>query len=241
VDFDWTPLTWGPLLTLVPAGAGAGYTLDVPRMCLSPDGSGRVSGGLLSWLGIPLLVAGVAAGAIALGLWMGTLEVGGPLGVRPARDRPEPSAVTLRAELPASAAAIDPFGDDDELSTNATLAVDGDLATIWRSEDYFDGTLGKPGIGLVLDLGRERRALGLRLWTPHPGFTFRVAVGDDPEALLDALGDPTVASEVTRVPLQAWGRYVLVWITSVVATGDGNRAEVAEARVIVPDAGGTDA
>lgn len=197
--------------------------------------------GLLSWLGVPLLIAGMAAAAIALGLWVGTLEVGGPLGVRPRHEATAPAEVSLRAEQPVSAVAIDPFGDDSELSSNAPRAVDGDLDSLWRSEDYFDGELDKPGIGLILDLGRSRRVLGLRLWTPHPGYGLQVAVGDDPDALIGGLGERTTAESLTRLDLQESGRYVLVWITSVVPTGDGNRAEIAEVRVVVPVVGGSDA
>jgi serine/threonine-protein kinase len=192
-------------------------------------------GGILSWLGLPLVVLGVAAAAVALGLWAGTIEVGGPLGIRPSRDEPAPAEVTLRAERPGSAAAIDPFGDGTELSANAPRAVDGHPTTLWRSEDYFDGELGKPGIGLVLDLGRTRHVVGLRLWTPHPGYTFQVAVGEDPDALVEDVGAAEIAAPLTRLTLDATGRYVLLWITSVVPTGDGNRAEVAEARVVVAE------
>jgi len=142
--------------------------------------------------------------------------------------------VTLRAERPVAAIAVDPFGDGTELSSNALLGVDGDPATLWRSENYFDGELGKPGIGLILDLGQTRSIVGLRLWTPHPGYSFRVAVGDDPDALVAGVGEAQIAGSLTRIPLDASGRYVLVWITSVVPTGDGNRAEVAEVRIVVP-------
>jgi serine/threonine-protein kinase len=207
---------------------------------LEPPASAK-AGGLLSWVGVPLLIAGVAAAAIALGLWVGTLEVGGPLGIRPTRETPEPVEVTPRAERPVSAVAIDPFGDDAELSANAPLAVDGDLATLWRSEDYFDAELSKPGVGLVLDLGRTRRILGLRLWTPHPGYAFQVAVGDDPDALVAGVGETEIAEPLTRISLDGTGRYLLVWITSVVPAGDGNRAEIAEVRVVVPVLEGSDA
>jgi putative peptidoglycan lipid II flippase len=128
---------------------------------------------------------------------------------------------------------IDPFGDGDELSSNAVLASDGDPETAWRSENYFDGVLGKPGVGVVLDLGRTREVLGLRLSTPHPGYAFHLAVGDDPDALIDAVGPSVTAAERTWVPLEATGRYVLVWITTVVPTTDGNRAEIGEAEVVV--------
>jgi hypothetical protein len=191
---------------------------------------------LFTWIGVPLVVAGIAIASIALGLWMGKLEVGGPLGIRAAPD--EPAAVEIPPVLirPASVGVIDPFGDGYELSSNAGLADDGDLQTAWRSENYFDGELGKPGLGLLLDLGARHEVLGVRLWTPHPGFRFRLAVGDDPDALIDEVGSEVTSTSLSRVPLRGGGRYVLVWITSVVPVDDGIRAEVAEVRVVVRSA-----
>ena len=191
---------------------------------------------LFTWIGVPLVVAGIAIASIALGLWMGKLEVGGPLGIRAAPD--EPAAVEIPPVLirPASVGVIDPFGDGYELSSNAGLADDGDLQTAWRSENYFDGELGKPGLGLLLDLGARHEVLGVRLWTPHPGFRFRLAVGDDPDALIDEAGGEVTSTSLSRVPLRGAGRYVLVWITSVVPVDDGIRAEVAEVRVVVRSA-----
>jgi Protein kinase domain len=200
----------------------------------APD-EGRATS-LLTWIGVPLVVAGIAIASIALGLWMGKLEVGGPLGIRAAPD--EPAAVEIPPVLirPASVGVIDPFGDGYELSSNAGLADDGDLRTAWRSENYYDGELGKPGLGLLLDLGARHEVLGVRLWTPHPGFRFRLAVGDDPDALIDETGSEVTSTSLSRVPLRGAGRYVLVWITSVVPVDDGIRAEVAEVRVVVRSA-----
>jgi serine/threonine-protein kinase len=188
---------------------------------------------LFTWIGVPLVVAGLAIIAIALGLWMGKLEVGGPLGIRAAPDEPGPVEIPPELIRPVSVGAIDPFADGDEHSSNASLADDGDLETAWRSENYFDGELGKPGFGLVLDLGERREVLGLRLWTPHPGFRFRLAVGDDPDALVGDAGAEVTSTSLSRVSLRGAGRYVLVWITSVVPVDDGIRAEVAEVRVVV--------
>jgi serine/threonine-protein kinase len=188
---------------------------------------------LLTWIGVPLVVVGIAIVAIALGLWMGKLEVGGPLGIRAAPD--EPAAVEVPPALirPVSVGAVDPFGDGDEHSSNAGLADDGDLQTAWRSENYFDGELGKPGFGLLLDLGERQEVLGLRLWTPHPGFRFGLAVGDDPDALADEVGSEVTSTSQTRISVRGAGRYVLVWVTSVVPVDDGIRAEVAEVLVVV--------
>lgn len=192
----------------------------------------RGSGGILGWLGIPIAIAGVVAAAIAIGVLLRAFDVGG---LDPSDEPPPAGAPKVPPEVvrPVTVEVIDPFGDGDELSSNAVLVSDGNPETAWRSENYFDGVLGKPGIGIVLDLGRTREVLGLRLSTAHPGFDFQVAVGDDPDQLIGAVGPATSASERTRVLLEGSGRYVLVWITSVVPTADGNRAEIGEADVVV--------
>jgi hypothetical protein len=210
-----------------------GRSVEADLVDVSEEGR---SADLLTWIGVPVVVVGIAIAAITLGLWMGKLEVGGPLGIRPAPDEPAPVETPPTVVRPASVQAVDPFGDGGELSSNAGLADDGDLQTAWRSENYYDGELGKPGLGLLLDLGARREVLGLRLWTPHPGFRFGVAVGDDPDALIDEVGGEVTATSLSRVPMRGAGRYVLVWITSVVPVDDGNRAEVAEVRVVVRNA-----
>jgi eukaryotic-like serine/threonine-protein kinase len=191
---------------------------------------------VFAWIGVPVIVVGLAIVLITLGLWLGELEVGGPLGIRPAAPKPSPAVETPVSVRPLAVTAIDPFGDGSELSANAGLAADGELSTAWKSEDYFDGELGKPGIGLLLDLGQSVEVDGVRLSTPYPGFTFGVTAGDDPNALVDQVGDTVTSTASTRVGLQGAGRFVLVWITSVVPVDDGTRAEVAEVRVVVPAA-----
>jgi hypothetical protein len=47
------------------------------------------------------------------------------------------------------------------------------------------------------------------------------------------LGSPITANLETRGSLTASGRYVLVWITTVVPVEDGSRAEIAELEVTV--------
>ena len=135
--------------------------------------------------------------------------------------------------IPASAFTFDPFGDDSENDSNVALAIDGDRSTAWRSENYFDGSLNKDGVGVVFDLGERRDVSGFLLRTPNPGFLFHVALGDDPDQLVDSVGEANTAQEETRGALTGSGRYVLVWITTVVQTDDGNRAEIAEFRVVV--------
>jgi hypothetical protein len=200
---------------------------------------GRPRGWLRGWVGVPILIALVAVAAIAVGLWIGRLEVGGPLGVRPADDEPPAETPQAAPELlrPVAVAILDPPpGDGAENDSTAPDAIDGDPATAWRSENYFDADLHKPGIGIVFDLGTSRTVTGFRLRVPTAGFTFHVAVGDDPAVLIGAVGPAIVASTETRGELGGSGRYVLVWITSVVPTDDGNRAEIAEFTAVIEPA-----
>jgi hypothetical protein len=193
-------------------------------------------GWLGTWLGVPIAIVVVALATTGVGLWLGRLEVGGPLGIRPADERSASSAVadavpTEEPVQPASASVFDPFGDQSENDSTAPLSIDGDPASAWRSENYFDGRLNKDGVGVVFDLGQSRDVVGFRLSTPHPGFLFQVAVGDDPATLLEGLSDVHTADLDTRGSLTGSGRYVLVWITTVVDVGDGNRAEIGEFEV----------
>jgi hypothetical protein len=190
-----------------------------------------------AWLGVPLAIVAVAAAVIAAGLLIGPLEVGGPLGIRPAEEpaaTPEPAAASPRPLRPVAVTVLDPFGDGGENDDAAPLTLDGDLTTAWRSENYFDDSLNnKPGVGLLFDLGQARDVVGFRLSAPHAGYEFHLAVGDDPAALVEAIGAAHVAEAETEGQLPGTGRYVLVWITTVVPTPDGNRAEIAEFSVTI--------
>jgi hypothetical protein len=191
-----------------------------------------------TWLAVPALVALAAGLAIILGLWLGALELGGPLGVRPPGDRPGSSAADRPIAVEHTTVVDPPPGDGTENDDLLQLATDGDPSTAWKTSNYYDGDLNKPGVGLRFDLGRDVVITGIRLWTPSPGWTFQLEIGDEPSALPTTHGAQTFTStSVDRVRLApTTGRYVLLWITSVVPTEDGNRAEVAEFEPIGRDA-----
>jgi hypothetical protein len=207
----------------LPASASDGAVFEVSRFEW-----------LRTWVAAPFAIGAVAVAVIVFGLWVGRLEVGGPLGIRPAERDPGGLAErTTEVIRPASATTVDPFGDGSENDSTAPNAVDGDPATAWRSENYFDGSLHKQGVGLVFDLGERRHVTAFRLVAPTPGYVFHVAIGDDREALIGGAGAPYVAEADTRGQHVGSGRYVLVWITTVVPVSDGIRAEIAEFRVVV--------
>jgi len=189
-----------------------------------------------TWIALPLAVAVLAGVVLGAGLRLGRLELGGPVGVRIEDEAPQETTSSSAEVDVASITVVDPPPGDGVENDDALLAVtDGDPTTVWRSENYYDGTLNKPGVGLVLDLGRERTVTGFRLSTPSPGFAFSLLVGDDPITMVEhASGSPAYTAPDARRGLgPRTGRYVVVWITSVVAAPDGgNRAEVSDVRVI---------
>lgn len=184
-----------------------------------------------TWLAVPLLVLIVAGAAVGVGLWMGRLEVGGPLGIRIEHGKASPAPATVALRI-ARVSSFDPDGDGAENDGAVGYAADGVPSTVWQSEDYFDGRLNKAGVGLLFDLGARRAVTGFRLSTPSPGFHFAVAVGDDPPTLPRAVGPTFAATGDLRETIEpAMGRYVLLWFTTVVPTSDGNRVVVGEFRV----------
>jgi hypothetical protein len=216
--------------------AQVGDGMSMPGRPMAPGAaSARRPSLFRTWLAVPLLVAVLAVGAGVAGLSFGRLELGGPVGIRLREESPSPSPVPRVLSFASDPQTFDPFGDGQENDAGAPLATDGDPSTAWKSENYFDGQLHKPGVGLLFDLGSARTVTGFRLSTPFPGFDFKVSVGSDPSAMAErARGTTYTARDDAPVMLDRpqRGRYVLLWITSVVPVDDGNRAEVAEFRVL---------
>jgi hypothetical protein len=188
-----------------------------------------------SWMLVPLLLVLLAATAIVIGVLAGRLELGGPLGVRA---KPHTQSTETPTGAPSGHAldiagvrAFDPFGDGQEHGELAHDAIDGNPDTFWETENYNQTDFGglKPGVGLLFDLGSSRTVTGFQLETPNPGFHFEVRVGDDPAQLQTQAGPAFVARSPIRRSIDPTdGRYVLVWITEVVPTADGNRATIGE-------------
>jgi eukaryotic-like serine/threonine-protein kinase len=217
--------------------AAALSRLDVPAepapLPAAVPAPGPRAGVFRSWMLIPLIAVLTAALAIAVGLLVGALQVGGPLGIE-AKKTENPSA-SGGAVRPVSVTAFDPLGDGSENDDEAHLAADGDPQTFWQSENYRQLDFGglKPGLGLLFNLGRRPATVtGFRLLTPFPGFRFQIRVGNDPTALENAAGPSFIARRSMRESTpEARGQFVLLWMTDVVPTATGNRDTVAEFKV----------
>ncbi len=139
--------------------------------------------------------------------------------------------------VPLSATAAhdyNPFGTGPENRDQVANVVDGDPNTTWSTEQYYDGTLKKPGgVGLGLYLDAAPRVLGraLEIQTPTPGFAAQVYVADRIEML--PYGNSTPLAERgwqgpvgasgsvhdgERIALSLSGhphRYYLLWISAL--------------------------
>jgi hypothetical protein len=138
-----------------------------------------------------------------------------------------------------TATAYDPSGDDSEHDEEAELAVDGDAATSWPTEEYDTGSFQKDGVGLVLAPAEAVPARGLDLSTSTPGFDVTI-YGSDSSVVPDSVdsGWTQIASEEAvegkgRIDLDSAGSdfsNYLIWITTL--PGKENKVEIREAQLL---------
>lgn len=167
---------------------------------------------LLSVLAVLALVGGVVA-------YLSTRTEKG------AGTPPTPKAAPgLRAVTLASDAAndYDPEGDMQESPSAPQNTVDGNPSTQWdteRYEDGFDG-VGKSGVGVFVDAGREVPARALKVTSSTPGFTAAVYgsnnVPKDIEGWTRVSAPATVDEDQTiRWKSDRPYRRYLLWITKL--------------------------
>jgi eukaryotic-like serine/threonine-protein kinase len=135
----------------------------------------------------------------------------------------------------AAAHDYNPFGTGPENRDLIGNVVDGDPNTTWSTEQYYDGTLAKPGgvgLGIYLDAAPRVLARALEIQTPTPGFAVQIYVGDHPQLELGygnstpllqrgwqgPVGKSAYVHSGERIPLALDGRahrYYLVWLTTL--------------------------
>jgi serine/threonine-protein kinase len=134
-----------------------------------------------------------------------------------------------------AAHAYNPFGTGPENRDQVDNLVDNDPNTTWSTEQYYDGTLRKPGgvgTGVYLDAAPGLAAKAVAITTPTPGFALQIYVANridlnypyGSSAPLSARGwqGPVGSSAHVvsgeRVPLALGGvayRYYLLWLTGL--------------------------
>ncbi len=188
-----------------------GATAIVPPRPCRPRPQRRRSGA--PWLPIALaaLLAAAAVAAAAIAWRHSHDSAGGKPHVTP------PAQVHL-----AGVGAFDPFGGDGEHDSEAPLATDGDPESAWTTQQYHDTpSLGKPGVGLVLDARRQVTLSQLGIATDTPGFTAEIRAGDSRGGPFHAVSAAKTVDGNTFFDLHdATARYFVVWITRLSSSYD---------------------
>ncbi|MGG5259010.1 protein kinase family protein [Phycicoccus avicenniae] len=133
---------------------------------------------------------------------------------------PEPLAI-LKVE------AYDPEGDGAENNSTTPKTYDGDTSTGWSSENYRTDAFGglKKGLGLVVDLGPNKKPQNVRLVIPQR-VDLEVYVG--PDAGLEGakkIGTKADAQGTVDLPVPAdvTGQYIIIWYTGLHPDDQGKR------------------
>jgi serine/threonine-protein kinase len=142
------------------------------------------------------------------------------------------------------AVAYNPDGLDGDTSQNdpeAGLAIDGNPTTAWTTEQYYAGTLGKPGVGLYLNASPGTAARKLAIDTATPGWSTTIYASDQPPSAssfntgwVKVGGAPSVAKaqQLTLSTGTTKYRYYLVWITKLPAKA--NAVSINEVTLYAP-------
>jgi hypothetical protein len=178
------------------------------------------------WVVPPALIAGVGVAA-----W----TVGSNLGKVPGEDRTNQVAAAPRPakaskvgthrvwSTPPTVSSFDPNGDGAEDPGGVGLAVDDDPSTAWSTDIYHGNThFGglKPGVGLLIDLGKPKRVDTAKLQLSAAGADLQLRAGDAAPHSADDLtlvASASTAKPSTRMTLTkpTTARYWLLWITAL--------------------------
>jgi serine/threonine-protein kinase len=111
-----------------------------------------------------------------------------------------------------------PPGDGEEHDDEAALATDTSPSTYWKTQDYKSSlaSLGKRGVGVVLDAGRSVTMHQVTVTTDTPGFTAEIQAGDSATGPFHTVsGSKVVAGQATFDLQDAHAQYFVVWITNL--------------------------
>lgn len=230
-----------------PAFSGIGEVVDALAAAVVPEadpGAPR-HGRTAVRVGSVVVGATAALGIGALGI---SLILG--MGASPLTST-RPAATTTGAPPSASGAAatnggervipvvsvrdFDPYGDNREENPRlARLAVDDSPSTAWRTVRYKTADLsGKPGVGLLVDLGAPRPVSVVELRLVGNGTDLSLRASDDPTLAPEkfrSMAEVTGAGDtlVLRVSSPVTTRYLLVWLTQLPSEGSSYQGGVSD-------------
>jgi serine/threonine-protein kinase len=187
----------------------------------------RIRHPVRSLIALAVLI-GIVAGVLALAAGQTHRGVGGAAG-----SGAHSGLVPIQLSQTA-AHGYNPFGTGPENRDQVQNLVDNDPNTTWSTEQYYDGTLRKPGgtgLGVYLDAAPGVAARAVTITTPTPGFAIEVYVADGVEEELSYGSSTTLAGRGWHGPVGASAhvvsgqripiavqrpyRYYLIWMTAL--------------------------
>ena len=132
-----------------------------------------------------------------------------------------------------------PEGNGEENGDLAALAVDGDPSTAWQTMTYYGNPqlgLLKPGVGLVVDLGRQQEVSSVRLTLQGRPYNLEILAAPEGSSAPSDVGSLRQVASANgaggRVTLDfrqpVTTQYLVVWLTSLPPVEGGYRGRVAE-------------
>ena len=151
---------------------------------------------------------------------------------------PVPSSSAVGTSLPIVAISeFNPFGTATESNDPPTLAADGNPVSAWRTAKYKTATLdGKPGVGLLIDLGTPRPVSSVTFILVGNGTDLELRGGNfaptNPAQFALILKVTGAGQQIElRAPSPVTVRYLLVWLTKLPVGDQGYVGGVAEVSV----------
>ena len=156
--------------------------------------------------------------AIMLLLVAAAAIVAGVIGLRGSKNTPAGKHVTAGTVVPLiGVGTSDPAGDGEH-DADVPKATDGDPSTYWYTQSYYDGggSLGKPGVGIVVAAPRRTAVKSVTVTTDTPGYTAEILVGGSPAGPFVADSSSQTVNARTTFALQGrTARFYVVWITNL--------------------------
>ena len=197
---------------------------------------------------VPLVAAVGVLAVLAVPSYLGLRSLGGStpgtVTASPTPGQPTPTASgsqpPLGISIPiVSAKDFDPDGNGSENPAQAPLAIDGDLTTAWHTVTYYKrANLGglKPGVGLLLDLGKEQRVATVSVHLVGLSTSLQLLASKTLSAAFDdylplARIDDAGSFATLRPAAPAPARYLLIWLTSLPPAGNNFQGGIFEVEV----------
>ena len=163
-----------------------------------------------------LLLAGLA---VLAGIFAAVFALtGSPTKFVPAIRKATGGSATSKPVRLAGLSGYDPYGTGGEHDPDAKLATDGQQGTFWETEHYNSSlsSLGKKGVGLLLDAGSTRKVGTVTVTSDTPGFSAEIEAGLSATGPFKPVSDSqTVGGSATFALHSARARYFVVWITDL--------------------------